>query len=120
MDKTERIEDMVRALAGNFLAREINRTSLVTVTRVVRSDRGQQATIMLSVLPEKAEAAALSFCKRKRTEFREYVKKNSRFRVIPTFDFQIDLGEKNRNLIEKAMIETDNRIKEQESNQKVD
>lgn len=120
MQKTERIEDMIRVLAGNFLAREINRTSLVTVTRVVRSEKGQQATIMLSVLPEKAEAAALSFCKRKRTEFREFVKKNSRFRIIPTFDFEIDLGEKNRNLIEKAMIETDNRIKQHTDTEEVD
>jgi ribosome-binding factor A len=100
---------MIRELASNFLAREINRTSLVTVTRVLLSDTGNRADIMLSVLPEKAEKAALDFCKRKRTEFREYVKKNSRFRVIPTFDFQIDLGEKNRNLIEDAFMKDERR-----------
>ncbi len=120
MLKTDRIQDMIRGMASNFLAREINRTSLVTVTRVVLSDTGNRATIMLSVLPEKAEKAALSFCKRKRSEFREFVKGNSRFRVIPTFDFEIDLGEKNRNLIEKAFIETENRVKEATENPKVD
>lgn len=110
MQKTDRIQDMIRELASNFLAREINRTSLVTVTRVVLSDTGNRADIMLSVLPEKAEKAALDFCKRKRTEFREYVKKNSRFRIIPTFDFQIDLGEKNRNLIEDAFMKDERRV----------
>jgi ribosome-binding factor A len=101
---TETVEDIIRKLASNFLAREINRTSLVTVTRVVMSDHGHQATILISVLPEKAEDAALSFCKRKRTEFREYVKGNSRFRIIPTFDFAIDVGEKNWHAVNDNLL----------------
>ncbi len=100
----EKVEDIIRRLASTFLAREINRTSLVTVTRVIMSDTGHKATIMISVLPEKAEEAALSFCKRKRTEFREFAKNNSRFRIIPTFDFEIDIGEKNRQAIDMLKI----------------
>jgi len=100
----DRIIGMVQEMASTFLSREVNRTSLVTVTRVVSSDRGHKLTVFISVLPEKAEKAALDFCKRKRTEFREYVKKNSRFRMIPTFDFEIDNGEKNRQKVDAGLL----------------
>ena len=43
----------------------------------------------------------LAFAKRKRSEFREYLKKHSALQRLPTVDFEIDYGEKNRQRIDE-------------------
>ena len=53
------------------------------------------------VLPEKLENVALNFAKRVRTDFREYLKEHSVLRYLPTVDFALDLGEKNRQRIDE-------------------
>lgn len=102
--KDQRFEEILRDLAARFLALESNRTSLITVTRVGTADHGAQATIYFTVLPESAEAAALDFLKRKRSEFRDYVKEHARLMRIPFFDFEIDKGEKARQKIDAATL----------------
>ncbi|MCC2630480.1 MAG: Ribosome-binding factor [Candidatus Paceibacter sp.] len=99
--KDIKLENLIRELAASFLQRESNGSSLVTVTRVVLTDRVTKATILLSVLPEDKEEEAIEFARRKRGEFKEYVKKNSRIGRIPLFDFEIDIGEKNRQRIDE-------------------
>jgi ribosome-binding factor A len=96
-----RIREIVRVLATSFISLESNYTSLITVTGVEISKRGDRAVIMFTVLPEEKESDALDFLKRKRADFREYVKKESRLARIPFFDFEIDMGEKNRQKIDE-------------------
>ena len=103
-----RIKDIVKDLAARFVQLESNYTSLVTVTDIMLLDFGKRATILVTVLPDDKEEAALDFLKRKRTEFREYVKKNSKLGRIPFFDFDIDHGEKNRQRIDAIATSTDN------------
>jgi ribosome-binding factor A len=99
--KDIKLENLIRELAADFLQRESNGSSLVTVTRVVLTDRVTKAIILLSVLPEDKQEEAVEFARRKRGEFKEYVKKNSRIGRIPLFDFEIDIGEKNRQRIDE-------------------
>lgn len=99
--KERKIEELIRQLAAQFLQRESNGLSLVTVTAVTLSDKITKATVLLSVFPKDQEKQALDFARRKRTEFREYVKTRSKMRNLPAIDFAIDLGEKNRQRIEE-------------------
>ncbi len=99
--KEQRTEQIIRELAADFLQRESNRTSLVTVTGVTLADRMSKATILLSVLPEDRQDEAVKFAQRKRLEFKEYVKKHARIGKIPMFDFVVDYGEKNRQRIDE-------------------
>ncbi len=101
--RDQRTEDLVKVLAMKFIARESNRTSLVTVTRVELSNRGKNVSIFFTVLPEDKEKAVLDFVKRKRAEFREYVKENARLPIIPFVEFEIDLGEKNRQNVDRLV-----------------
>lgn len=96
----EKTAELLKEMAMNFVQRESNRTSLVTVTSIHVEPRSNMTTIFVTVLPEDKEKAALDFLKRKRSEFRDYVKENARLRAIPTFDFEIDKGEKNRQKID--------------------
>jgi ribosome-binding factor A len=99
--KDGRLKDLIQALAGDFISRESNGTSLITVTSVVVSDNGARAMIFFTVMPADKEVAAYDFLKRSRSEFREFVMDKVRMRRIPFFDFEIDGGEKNRQKIDE-------------------
>jgi ribosome-binding factor A len=101
--KHDREEFMLKDLAADFLARQSNRTSLMTVTRVMLSDDQKRVDILLSVLPKSAEKAALIFANRMTTEFKEYIKAHSRIRILPRIHFSPDLGEENRQRISELL-----------------
>lgn len=90
----EKIEHLIQKLAGEFIERESNRNSLITVTRVYIPSDLKRATIMCTVLPEGHEENAINFLKRLRSEFKEYFKKHAKIGRIPFFDFELDKGEK--------------------------
>lgn len=95
------IAETIAHLAADFFARESNSQSLITVTRADVSPDTKNVIVFFSVLPEKFEESVLAFAKRNRTDFREYVKKNSALQHVPTLDFEIDYGEKNRQRIDE-------------------
>lgn len=101
--KHERAASIIEHLAALFLSKESNGTSLITVTGISLSDKEDRAKILISVFPDDKEAEALEFVKRKRSEFREYVRDNSKIARLPMFDFEIDAGEKNRQRVEEVM-----------------
>lgn len=86
--------------ASMYIARESNGTSLITVTRANLSPDSSRSTIFVSVLPESAEQEALDFLKRSRSDFKHWIKDEVRLRKIPFFDFEIDYGEKNRQVVQ--------------------
>lgn len=100
-ERDQKLKDLIKEAAAEFLQRESNYTSILTVTDVSLSDRGNQATIFFTVLPENKEKGALDFTKRKRAEFRDFFKNKARMRALPFFDFEIDRGEKNRQKIDE-------------------
>lgn len=88
-------------MAGDFFAREKPPESLVTVTRAELTEDFKNVTVFLSILPQTAENATLKFAKRARSDFRKYVKEHSFLSSIPTIDFEIDYGEKNRQRVDE-------------------
>lgn len=101
--RDQREEDVLQRLAAEYIQMESNRTSLVTVTSVIIGDRGRNARILFTVLPEEKEAGVLDFLKRKRPEFREYIKNKAKLSVIPFIEFEIDFGERNRQTVDRLI-----------------
>jgi ribosome-binding factor A len=101
--KNDRGKEVVTRLASQFIQKESNSQSMITVTNVSVSSDFKSAVIMISVLPEHKQEAALDFLKRNRKEFKDFVKQNSRLGRIPHFDFAIDMGEKSRQRIEEIL-----------------
>ncbi len=99
--RDEKLRELVRAVAAEFMQKNSNYTSLITITDVSISDKGQRATIFFTVLPDDKEKGALDFAKRMRAEFREFFAGKARMRALPFFDFAIDKGEKNRQHIDE-------------------
>jgi len=101
--RNEKLVNFIKELSANFLGRENNRTSLITVTSCTVSPDMKRATIFITVLPESKEHDALDFTKRKRGELRDYLKKNMNVKIIPFIDICIDKGEKNRQKIDELL-----------------
>ncbi len=101
--REERIKEILHDLAARFLIINGNGTSLLTVTSVELREGGKHATIFFTVFPDTFEKTAIEFAKRKRPEFKEFVKENSKLGRIPQLDFEIDLGEKNRQKIDNLL-----------------
>ena len=90
------ISEQIAHLAAEFLQRESNRQSMVTITRADVSPDLARATVYFTVIPENHEEEALNFAKRKRSDFRTYIKKHTNLRRLPYVDFIVDKGERNR------------------------
>jgi ribosome-binding factor A len=102
-ERNEKVSNYLKELAAQFLDRENNHTSLVTVTSCNVSPDLKRATIFITVLPDSKEHDALDFAKRKRGEMRAFFKKNMQIKVIPFIDIEIDKGEKNRQKIDELL-----------------
>lgn len=98
--KKERVKAIIKIKAAEFLERESAGNALLTVTGVKLLEKGEKAVILFTVFPAEKENGALDFARRKRTEFRDFLKRESKLFQLPFVDFQIDLGEKNRQKIE--------------------
>lgn len=96
MHRHEKILEALRATAAQFIAREANPQSLITVTRVELSPDSKRGRIFITVYPESHETAALGFANRNRGEFSVFFKKKVRGVFPPRVEFFIDKGEKNR------------------------
>jgi len=105
IDRQEKIGSLLKELVANFLLRENNNTSLITVTSATVSPDLKKATIYITVLPNSKETTALEFAKRKRSEIRDFIKQNMETKVIPFIDIEIDKGEKNRQRIDELLRE---------------
>ena len=103
MERNIKVANQIKELAAEFLGRENNRTSLITVTSCNTSPDLKKATIFITVLPDKKEHDALDFAKRKRPEMRDYLKKKLSMKTIPFLDVRIDDGEKNRQKIDELL-----------------
>ncbi len=98
--KDGRTKSIILKLASEYIEIESLAKSMITVTNVDIFDRGAKALINVSVYPENKEQEALDFLKRKRSDFKSYIRKHSKLPRIPICDFVIDLGEKNRQNID--------------------
>ena len=97
----EKLQDALRQVAAEFLVREAGPQSLITVTGVHLSDTDNQAAILITVLPDSQEEAALQFANRNRAEFGEFFTKRVRGVRPPHIEFILDRGEKNRQRLDE-------------------
>lgn len=103
--KLQRINKEMQKLFADFIERESNKESLVTVTRCESSIDRKNIDVFISVLPQEYEEKVISFLNRRKWDVRDYMKKRIQTRVIPFITFKIDKGEKNRQKIDRLLKE---------------
>lgn len=99
--RKQRLQDELKTLGAQFLELSGNGSSLLTVTDVRLSGDQKHATILFTTFPDSFEKTALEFAKRKRSEFKQFLRDKSRIPRIPHIDFEIDFGERNRQRIDE-------------------
>ncbi len=107
--RNEQIRGRIKEIVAEYVSRETNGKSLITVSTVDVNDRADQATIYITVMPEKEEAGALDFLKRKRSEIKKYIQKRLPIARTPFIDFEIDSGEKLAQKMTRIQIEEKNK-----------
>jgi ribosome-binding factor A len=85
----DRIISALHTAAAEFINRESNRRSLVTVTKVVLTDE-KHAQIFVSVYPQKDGAAVTDFLSRQREEFFMFMRKTVKLHSTPHVVFLLD------------------------------
>jgi ribosome-binding factor A len=100
--RQDKVSEEIAHQAAEFLARNIKAGgALVTVTRAELPEDLKYVTIFVSIIPQRSEEEMLTTLKRLRTEFHDYLKEKTVLRNVPTVDFAIDYGEKNRQKIDE-------------------
>ncbi|MCI5051011.1 MAG: ribosome-binding factor A [Candidatus Pacebacteria bacterium] len=105
-DRLEKLNKEMRKAFSEFIERESNRESLVTVTRCDTAPDLSNVIVYISVLPSDAEDKVISFLNRRRVDARTHMKKRVISRRIPQVNFMIDYGEKNRQHIDQLLKES--------------
>ncbi len=98
-----RVEEELAHAVAQFLNRESNRQSLITVTRVSLNDARTVLTVFVSVFPETEGEHALEFLLRMRHECHEYLLKHTRPARSLGVRFALDAGEENRQRIDEIV-----------------
>ncbi|MES2214265.1 MAG: ribosome-binding factor A [Patescibacteria group bacterium] len=99
--KKEKMEEIIRKLAADFVLRESTPASLITITRVELAESGKAANLFFTTLPDSAEDTALKFLQRKGGEFHGYVREKSRIGIVPQLTWRVDYGERNRQRLDE-------------------
>ena len=87
---------LIKELAASYIRQETNTNPLITVTRVSISSNYRVATIFFTTIPDGREADASIFLKRTAGDFRQLVKKKTNLKIIPNFEFAVDVDERHR------------------------
>ena len=99
--KKEKMSEILRHLAAEFVVREATPASLITITRVALNQSGKVAEVFFTTIPEAQEDTALKFLERKGSEFMYYVREKSKIGIVPQLRFKIDYGERNRQRLDE-------------------
>jgi ribosome-binding factor A len=89
MIKDDRLLSAIHTAAAEFINRESNRRSLVTVTKVIFQDE-KNVHIFISVYPEKDLHAVMDFLARQEKEFLSFLKKTVKLHFVPKMRFLPD------------------------------
>ena len=106
-DRSLQVSLLIKDAAADFLNKESNRTSLITVTGANISKDFSKATVFFTVFPDDQQEQVLHFTRRKRADFKAYLKSHLQLRRIPFVDFEIDTGEKHRQRIDEISREVE-------------
>ncbi|TSC67559.1 MAG: Ribosome-binding factor A [Parcubacteria group bacterium Gr01-1014_72] len=98
--RSRRAEETYRKLAAEFIERESDNTSLITVTSALFDGRARRCVIRVTVLPDSEQEKAIAFLNRRQGDFADFARSRVRSGAVPMFSFTLDLGEKNRQKID--------------------
>jgi len=100
--RQHKVSEEIAHQGGEFIARYVKGGgALITVTRASIAPDLKKVTVFVTVIPASREEESLKNLKRLRTDFHDHLKEKTVLRNVPTVDFEIDIGEQNRQRIDE-------------------
>lgn len=99
--RSVQVAKLIKEAAASFFNEVANRKTLITITSADISPDFHNATVRFTAYPSEYEEQALHFTRRKRNDFKAYLKSHLRLKRIPFVEFEIDRGEKHRQRIDE-------------------
>lgn len=106
--KDERLSGAIQHGIAEFVERESNGKSLITITRVALSADKKRATVFFTTFPDSYEEQVLLFLKRNMSDLVYFLKKKFKFSRLPLLEVMLDIGEKNRQKIDTIITKENN------------
>jgi len=104
MKRIERVNSLIRDLAGEFLLSQIKiKGTIISATRVEASSDLKYAKIFISVFPYNKEKQVLNMLKDALGEWQKYLAAKFKAKFLPQSQFLIDKGEKSARKVEKLL-----------------
>lgn len=101
--RQEKINSLLQEIASSFIKSRIESSAFITVMRAQISPNLKSAKIFISVMPENKEKEVINMIKKKNNNFKNYCKSRLKIKFLPSFNFEIDTGEKNRARIDELL-----------------
>ncbi len=105
--KKEALEKDLQKHIAQWITKNANRDSLITVAALELSPDISHARVGVSVLPEKYEKDALRFLQKHVVDIKMHLKKNTRGMLPKTYAWHIDEGAKKRDAIYRLIAKSD-------------
>jgi ribosome-binding factor A len=100
--RQSKVAEEIAHQAARFLGEYVRAGgSLVTVTHADISPDLKKTTIFVSIIPKSREEDMMRSLKRLRTDLHDRLKEHTVLRNVPTVDFELDIGELNRQRIDE-------------------
>ncbi len=106
MSRPEQVNELIKRNIADLINREVFlKDGLITVSFVDCSPNLERAKIGVSILPANLAGTALKILRGSSSLFTKTLKKKTRLRHIPKFDWVIDSTEEEASKIEKLLEE---------------
>ena len=108
--RQERLVKVFEAELSKIIEKELEFSgALVTITSVEFTDKLDHARIDFSVFPSEKAEESLKTLNENKFELRKLLGKKVMMRMMPQLDFQIDHGTENAAIVEKLLIDDNNK-----------
>lgn len=103
--RQDRLNELLRETAAEFVRGIANNQSLITITRADVSPDIRQAKIFFTTIPADQEQIAEDFLNRHAAELRNFAKSRLNLKRLPFFTFKLDLGERHRQHLDSIPLD---------------
>ncbi len=101
--RQEKIGTLLKKLIARFLSVHPIKDVLATVTSCIMSEDIGHARVLISVYPENKQQEVLRSLDLEKRSLNDFLKKNTRMKILPHITFTIDTGETKRQKIDALL-----------------
>lgn len=101
--RKEKIISLLEKIVSSFVKSKVESGTIVSITGIEISNDLRKVKILISIFPENKEKETFNSLKDKEKDLRNYAKTRLKMKFLPSFEIEMDKGEKNRQRLEEIL-----------------